>query len=103
MKFLVLDRDEEGDFYVEGVKVILKDVVGTNGVIHIIDEVLVPETARSVSEALEQNHRTILKELFELAGLNEESGMSNVTIFGPSEKVENSNYNHHHVVTLHLH
>ena len=87
-----MDRDEEGDFYVEGIKVILKDVIGTNGVIHIIDEVIIPETARSVIEGLEQNHRTILKELFELAGINEENGLSNVTIFGPSEKVDNSKY-----------
>ena len=87
-----MDRDEEGNFYVEGIKVILKAVIGTNGVIHIIDEVIIPETARSVSEALKQNHRTILKELFELAGINEENGLSNVTIFGPSEKVDNSDY-----------
>ena len=99
-----MDRDEEGEFYVEDVKVILKDVVGTNGVIHIIDEILIPETARSVSEALEQNHRTTLKELFELAGLNEESGMSNVTIFGPSEKVDSSSYNNSHILPrLQLH
>jgi hypothetical protein len=34
-QFLVLDQDEEGNFYVEGIKVILKDIMGTNGVIHI--------------------------------------------------------------------
>ena len=32
-----MDQDEEGNFYVEGIKVILKDIMGTNGVIHIID------------------------------------------------------------------
>ena len=84
---MTLDQDEEGNFYVEGIKVILKDVMGTNGVIHIIDDVIIPETARSVSEALEQKGRTTLKELFELAGINENNGLSNVTIFGPSEQV----------------
>merc|ERR1712226_357117 len=85
-KFLVLDQDEEGNFYVEGIKVILKDIMGTNGVIHIIDDVLIPETAKSVNEALHQKGRTTLKELFDLAGINEENGLSNVTIFGPSEE-----------------
>ena len=84
-----MEQDEEGNFFVEGIKVILKDVMGTNGVIHIIDDVIVPETARTVSQALEQNGRTTLKELFELAGINEENGLSNVTIFGPSEEVIN--------------
>ena len=81
------DQDEEGNFYVEGIKVILKDIMGTNGVIHIIDDVLIPETAKSVNEALHQKGRTTLKELFDLAGINEENGLSNVTIFGPSEEV----------------
>ena len=87
LKFLTLDQDEEGNFYVEGIKVILKDVMGTNGVIHIIDDVIIPETAKSVSEALQQKGRHTLKELFDLAGINEDSGLSNVTIFGPSEEV----------------
>ena len=82
-----MDQDEEGNFYVEGIKVILKDVMGTNGVIHIIDDVIIPETAKSVSEALQQKGRHTLKELFDLAGINEDSGLSNVTIFGPSEEV----------------
>merc|ERR1712226_1138314 len=86
-KFLTMEQDEEGNFYVEGIKVVLKDVMGTNGVIHIIDDVIVPETARTVSQALEQKGRTTLKELFELAGINEENGLSNVTIFGPSEEI----------------
>ena len=71
----------------EGIKVILKDVMGTNGVIHIIDDVIIPETSRSVSEALQQKGRRTLKELFDLAGINEDNGLSNVTIFGPSEEV----------------
>ena len=82
-----MDQDEEGNFYVEGIKVILKDVMGTNGVIHIIDDVIVPETAKSVSDALQQKGRSTLKELFDLAGINEDTGLSNVTIFGPSEEV----------------
>merc|ERR1712226_441307 len=85
-KFLTMEHDEEGNFYIEGIRVILKDVMGTNGVIHIIDEVIIPETARSVSEALQQKGRTTLKELFDLAEINEDNGLSNVTIFGPSEE-----------------
>lgn len=84
-KHVILARDEETDsMSIEGVKIIMKDIMGTNGVIHVVDEVLIPEAARSVPEALEDNHRTILKELFDIAGIND--ALSNMTIFAPSEK-----------------
>ena len=98
-----MDQDEEGNFYVEGIKVILKDVMGTNGVIHIIDDVIIPETAKSVSEALQQKGRHTLKELFDLAGINEDNGLSNVTIFGPSEEViREMEIYHRHTLNLYF-
>ena len=52
---------------VEGVKLLMVDIVASNGVIHVIDDVIVPESARSVPEALEEAKMTTMKELFDLA------------------------------------
>ena len=45
-KFLSLERDGEDELFVDGVQVVLKDLVGTNGVLHVIDAVIVPPSAR---------------------------------------------------------
>ncbi len=36
-----MDRDEEDMLTVDGVKILVRDIVGTNGVIHVIEDVLV--------------------------------------------------------------
>ena len=47
--------------------------------------------SRTVEEALEENHMTTLKELFKIAGMSEAlDGMSNMTIFAPSERALSS-------------
>jgi transforming growth factor-beta-induced protein len=69
-KYVVLEKDEQDNILVEGVKLLMVDIVASNGVIHVIDEVIVPESARSVSEALEEAKMTTMKELFDLAGEN---------------------------------
>ena len=86
-KYLQLERDDNDDIFVEGKKLLMRDIIATNGVIHVVEEVLIPETARSVEEALETKGSTTLKELFELAGMNEDMDtFANKTIFAPSEK-----------------
>ena len=86
-KYVILERNVEDELMVDNVKVTSRDIMGTNGVIHIIEEVLIPETARTVQEAMEETQMTTLKELFQLAGMEEVlDKMSNVTIFAPSEK-----------------
>lgn len=40
-KHIILDRDEEDMLTVDGVKILVRDIVGTNGVIHVIEDVLV--------------------------------------------------------------
>merc|ERR1712004_363898 len=87
MGYVILERNVEDELMVDNVKVTSRDIMGTNGVIHIIEEVLIPETARTVQEAMEESQMTTLKELFQLAGMEEVlDKMSNVTIFAPSEK-----------------
>ncbi len=51
-KHVVFNRDEEDVLTVEDVEVTVRDVMGTNGVLHVVEEVLVPESARSVDDAL---------------------------------------------------
>jgi transforming growth factor-beta-induced protein len=86
-RYVVLDRDEEGNVLVEGVQLIVRDIMGTNGVIHVIEDVLIPDSARDVPEAFREKNMDTLLELFEAAGLTESMGsLSNMTIFAPSEK-----------------
>merc|ERR1711963_474981 len=87
-KYIILERNAEDEILVnEKAMVLNRDVMASNGVIHIIDDVLIPETARTIKEALEESRMTTLEELFKIAGMGEAlDAMSNMTIFAPSEK-----------------
>ena len=65
---LLLERDLEGKLYVNGKQVITRDVVASNGVLHVIDGVLIPENARSFSQLLSSHNLTELARLVEAAG-----------------------------------
>ncbi|XP_061575692.1 periostin, osteoblast specific factor b isoform X1 [Cololabis saira] len=62
---------------VNGVKMVLKkDIVTTNGVIHLIDEVLIPDSAKLVMELLEKSQSTfgdMVSELGLSASMNPEA------------------------------
>ena len=46
-KYIILERNAEDEILVnEKAMVINRDIMASNGVIHIIDDVLIPETAR---------------------------------------------------------
>jgi len=86
-KYIVLNRNDDGEVMVEGKKIIIRDIMGTNGVIHVIEDVIVPESARNVPEALKEKKLDAFVELFEAADLIEEmEAMANMTIFAPSKK-----------------
>jgi len=86
-KYVTMDRDEEGNVLVDGIKLRMTDIVGTNGVIHVINDVLVPESARTAVDALKSRKMDTMMELFDSAKLTEElTDMSNITIFLPTEK-----------------
>ena len=86
-RFVTMDRDEEGDVLVDGIKLKMKDIVGTNGVIHVIEDVLVPESARTAVDALKTREMNTILDLFDSAHLTEAvSDMSNMTLFVPTEK-----------------
>lgn len=83
---LVLERDLEGKLYVNGKQVITRDVMASNGVIHVIDGVLIPETARSFTQLLSAANLTELSRLVEAAGLAAElDSLTNATLFAPND------------------
>ncbi|GFY74221.1 hypothetical protein TNIN_306201 [Trichonephila inaurata madagascariensis] len=51
-ELLSLSRDEYNKLYVDDVQIVVKDLVGTNGVVHIIDGVLSTRQAKSASAAV---------------------------------------------------
>jgi uncharacterized surface protein with fasciclin (FAS1) repeats len=82
---LLLSRTEAGEVTVEGSKLIIRDMMATNGVVHLIDRVLVPATAKTLASALEA--RPLLSSLIETAGLSDQfSSLTNATLFLPSEE-----------------
>merc|ERR1719206_825329 len=68
---MTMDRDEEGNVLVNGIKLRMRDIVGTNGVIHVIDDVLVPESARTAMDALKSRRMNTMMELLDSAKLTE--------------------------------
>lgn len=44
--YVNLSRSEDGKLFVDGAQIIQADVMVTNGVLHVIDEVLVPEEGK---------------------------------------------------------
>merc|ERR1712241_764006 len=86
-KYIILERNEEDELYVDEATIVTRDIMGTNGVIHIIDKVLIPEAARTVEEVFQETHMTTLEELFKIADMTEAlDSVSYMTIFAPSEK-----------------
>jgi uncharacterized surface protein with fasciclin (FAS1) repeats len=37
-------RPDDGKLFVAGMQIVAKDVVGTNGIIHVIDDVIMPDS-----------------------------------------------------------
>ncbi|XP_054713918.1 transforming growth factor-beta-induced protein ig-h3-like [Uloborus diversus] len=84
---LKLTKDETEKLRVNGALLETENKVGTNGVIHVIDKVLIPPQARSLLKALEEEERTDMLDLIETAELMAElEKMENVTFFVPSKE-----------------
>ncbi|XP_055602882.1 periostin isoform X2 [Uranotaenia lowii] len=63
------------------------DLMGTNGVVHVIDTVLPTKTGMPISNTLATRNLTIFKQLIDDAGMEDEfDAMSNKTLFVPSDK-----------------
>ncbi|GFY76148.1 hypothetical protein TNIN_447631 [Trichonephila inaurata madagascariensis] len=86
-ELLSLSRDEYNKLYVDDVQIVVKDLVGTNGVVHIIDGVLSTRQAKSASAVLEEYGLNEFLKLLEVANLkNFYDSLENVTFFIPSNE-----------------
>lgn len=84
-KHTKLIRDENDKLYVDGAQIVTSDVMATNGVLHIIDDVLIPDEALSLLQLAEKNDLVEFGKLVDLAGLKKElTKTENVTVFVPS-------------------
>lgn len=67
-------------------KILESDIVGTNGVLHVIDTVLPTESGLPISSMLESRNLTVFGELIENGGFTEEfDNMMNVSFFVPKD------------------
>ncbi|KAF8797136.1 Transforming growth factor-beta-induced like protein [Argiope bruennichi] len=82
-----LTKDESEKLRVNGALVDSENILGTNGVIHVIDKVLIPPQARNLLKALEEEDRKDLLELLELSDMvSQFEEAQNITFFAPSKQ-----------------
>lgn len=89
----VADMTNARDIIINGdVRMIEVDLMGTNGVVHIIDTTLQTESAQPVTETLKQHNSTIFEKLLVASNLEDYiNDMMNSTVFAPIDKAfENS-------------
>ncbi|KAF2893756.1 hypothetical protein ILUMI_12419 [Ignelater luminosus] len=87
-ELLNLQRTDEDVLYFENnAKIVKTDILGTNGVIHLIDVVVIPDSALYIGQALKSENLTKFQDIIEKAGLADEiDSMKNVTVFAPSNE-----------------
>ncbi|XP_063232448.1 transforming growth factor-beta-induced protein ig-h3-like [Bacillus rossius redtenbacheri] len=79
-------RLDDGKLFVAGRQITVKDVVATNGIVHVLDGIVIPDSARSISDALDTRNLTVFAGLLREAGLADSlDGMGNVTVFAPTD------------------
>lgn len=83
---VLLERGIDGHVTVDGIRIVLSDKLATNGIIHVIEEVILPPSSASVSDHLASAPH--LSSLLEAAGLDEAAiaKLHNATFFLPTEQ-----------------
>merc|ERR1712013_568334 len=82
---VLLERDDKDDLTVEGIELVMSDIMATNGVIHVVSDIIVPNAAKKLTDVLKERRLTKLLTMLESAKLVEElEGLSNATIFLPT-------------------
>ena len=66
---VLLERDNKNTLSVEGVELIMSDIMATNGVIHVVNDVIIPSAAKRLSDVLKQRKLTKLLTMLESAKL----------------------------------
>lgn len=63
------------------------DIMATNGVIHLIDSIIIPTSAQHINQALKSQNFTKFQELIQQAGLTDVmDSLENATVFAPSDQ-----------------
>jgi transforming growth factor-beta-induced protein len=84
-KRVAFDCDDRG-YTVEGRKIMSDYTLGYNGIVYMLDDVLLPDRARTLLELAEAQHLTTFMQLITVAGLEDTfSAFGDYTIFAPSE------------------
>lgn len=80
-------KTKDGSVFVDKAKVIATDISASNGVIHVIDSVILPETRNLAQVALADGRFTILAKAIEAAGLTSAlTGNAPLTVFAPTDE-----------------
>ncbi|XP_055904635.1 transforming growth factor-beta-induced protein ig-h3 [Eupeodes corollae] len=76
------------DLLINGlVRIVETDIMGTNGVVHVVDTILPSDSSRSISTLMQEKNISIFKSLLEISGLETEfNDYDNATIFAPIDK-----------------
>lgn len=87
-EILSLQRSDDDKLLFENsAKIVKTDIVGTNGVVHLIDVVVMPDSALYVSQALKNENFTKFQSLIDKAELTEDiDSFKNITLFAPSDE-----------------
>lgn len=82
------EKPQEQPVIINGIaKIIEADIMGSNGVLHVIDTIMPTESALPLSSLMQEKNVTIFKRLLEATGLdNKFDDMDNVTVFAPTDK-----------------
>ncbi|KAJ1527112.1 hypothetical protein ONE63_008647 [Megalurothrips usitatus] len=87
-EFLLLERmaSDDGKLTLEDVELGPRDIVASNGVLHMLNEVIIPDSVRPVKDMLRARNMTLWLDLLEKADLLPELALTkNMTMFVPSE------------------
>jgi len=87
-KQVTMEKNEMGQITVEGVQLVFTDKVATNGVIHVVEDIILTEDSLSVMQHLRKRKTSHLLDLIKAAELDEQDLMANnaTNFFLPSEE-----------------
>ncbi|KAG8178932.1 hypothetical protein JTE90_024906 [Oedothorax gibbosus] len=86
-ELLALSRDDNNKLFVEDVQMVARDIMATNGVVHVIDGLLTTRQAKGASQILDDYGLTEFSSLLEVANLKTLfDSFENVTFFVPSNE-----------------
>ena len=117
---VLLERDDKDDLTVEGIELVMSDIMATNGVIHVVSDIIIPNAAKKLTDVLKEKKLTKLLTMLESAKLviwreknisdipksylkqsskvEELEGLTNATIFLPTleafSQVISASYEH---------